>query len=331
MRELPATPGGDNHAWQISLTCEIMGNDLFLDNLGNPVLDNGKPIVCPGALPVTAGLARREAKASTDIASVVSAFNPPAGALSANPNVLAAIQILQDMKTTLDSTRTDLLGYGLRVGGIITNPPPSNSTVGTLPVVSSTAAVIPQVIYNVNAINLIGVSQSTTDNSKKQLVVAITVVYGDVRWEVSAGTFFSSLPIRSFSAAPVFTNDVVTDKKVSQQIVRPLVIPFAAVNYRVSNDWVRPNWRTNFYFTGAVGINPNTVSTDFATGPSIAYRALMFSALWHIGHDTRLTQGVKVKDSLGAGFSGSLPTQTYWRFDSVAIGISIRTPSLTNR
>jgi hypothetical protein len=177
----------------------------------------------------------------------------------------------------------------------------------------------------------VGVSQSTTDASKKQLVLPITVVYGDQRWEVSAGTFFSSLPIRSFSASAVFTNDAVTDHKVTQQVLRPLVIPFAAVNLRISNDWKRPTWRTNLYWTNAIGINPNTVTTDFATGLSISYRLLMFSGLWHIGHDTELTQGFKVGDSLGASFNGSVPTETFWRFDSFAFGVSIRTPSLTTR
>jgi hypothetical protein len=193
------------------------------------------------------------------------------------------------------------------------------------------------VTYNVNALNLILNPATTTDNTKKKLVVAITVVYGDVRWEVSAGTFFSSIPVRSISVSPVFMSgspdDTVIEKKVAESDVRPLVIPFAAINYRLTHDFTRPQWRENFYWSFAVGINPNTVTADFATGPGWSYRGLLFNGFWHVGHDVRLVpnSGVKVGDTLGASFSGSLPTETYWRFDAYGIGISVRVPSLTGR
>lgn len=333
---LPAIPGEKHNdlPWEIALTCEIVDKEMFFDTSGNPlVLDPSKnPINCTTqGSPVSPGLANREADVSMEIGAIASTLNPSSGALSTNPNVLASLQILQDMKTTLDSTRTDLLAYSFRIAGLVKQPLPTPNKIASIQAVKSSETVIPQVIYNVNALNLVGVSQSTTDATKKQLVLAITVVYGDVRLEVSAGTFFSSLPIRSFSASAVFTNDAVTDRKVTQQILRPLVIPFAALNFRITDDWKYVPWRANLYWTGAIGINPNTVTTDFATGPSLSYRLLMFSALWHIGHDTRLTQGFNVGDSLGASFSGSVPTETYWRFDSFAFGVSIRTPSLTNR
>jgi hypothetical protein len=315
---LPNMLGKNDQIWEVNLTCEIMGK----------VVSTGSAIQCPppGTLPVDSGLITREAETSSQIAAVVNALKS-----STNMDVLVASQNLQDLKALLDTVRTDLLGYGLRVNDLLANPVPQPAIVGTIPAIKPSDTMIPQVIYNVNSLNLVAVSQSNTDNSKKQLVLPITVVYGDERWEVSAGTFFSSLPIRSFSAGPIFTNDVVTDHKVTQQIVRPLVIPFAALNYRISKDLGWSKWRANFYWTGAIGINPNTVTTDFGTGPSFSYRLLMFSTLWHIGHDTRLTQGVKVGDMLGPGFGGSLPTETYWKLNSFAIGISIRTPSLTNR
>lgn len=119
------------------------------------------------------------------------------------------------------------------------------------------------------------------------------------------------------------------DNKVAQNILRPTVVPFAAANYRLY-DLPRTRWRSVIYWTGAVGINPNTVSADFASGLSVSWRSLMFSPLWHYGHDIRLTQGFYVGESLGAGFKGNLPTQTYWK-SSFALGVSIRVPSLTGR
>lgn len=199
------------------------------------------------------------------------------------------------------------------------------------------------ITYAVNTLNLIANSQqAATDSSKKKLLATVAINFADTpdkfpgnvhsafRWEASAGAFFSSLPVRSFSAAPVFTNGVVTDKIVAQNILHPTVVPFAAGNYRLTNDLKWTRWKSGVYWTGAVGINPNTVSADFATGLSISYRALMLSGLCHFGHDIRLTQGLKVGQSLGAGFGGTLPTQTYWT-PSFAFGVSVRVPALTGR
>jgi hypothetical protein len=108
------------------------------------------------------------------------------------------------------------------------------------------------------------------------------------------------------------------------------VVPFGAANYRLTNDLGWTRWKSNIYWTGAVGINPNTVSTDFATGLSLSWRALMVSGLCHFGHDVRLTQGLTVGESLGPGFNGSPSTQTRWT-TNFAIGLSVRVPSLTGR
>ena len=113
-------------------------------------------------------------------------------------------------------------------------------------------------------------------------------------------------------------------------MLHPTVVPFAAGNYRLTNDLKWTRWKSNWYWTGAVGINPNSVSADFGTGLSLSWRALMLSALCHFGHEVRLTQGLHVGESLGAGFNGSVPTQTYWT-ESFALGVSIRVPSLTGR
>jgi hypothetical protein len=199
------------------------------------------------------------------------------------------------------------------------------------------------ITYSLNLLNLVGNPQEAVpDPSKKKTLATVTInfaetaprttgaVHSALRWEASAGVFFSTLAIRSFAVAPVFTKASITDKTVSQNILHPTAVPFAAANYRLTNDLPGTRWKSNIYWTGAVGINPNTVSADFATGLSYSWRALMVSALAHFGHDTRLTQGLKVGESLGAGFNGSLPTQTYWT-TSFAIGLSVRVPSLTGR
>jgi hypothetical protein len=196
------------------------------------------------------------------------------------------------------------------------------------------------ITYSLNTLNLISNSQEAVpDPTKKKLLASIAINFADTtkqsvnsafRWEASAGAFFSSLPVRSFSVAPVFTAGMITDKKIAQNVLHPTVVPFAAGNYRLTNDLKWSRWKSNIYWTGAVGINPNTVTADFATGLSLSWRALMVSGLCHFGHGVRLTQGLTVGESLGAGFNGSIPTQTYWT-ESFAIGLSIRVPSLIGR
>jgi len=203
--------------------------------------------------------------------------------------------------------------------------------------------VIRTITYSLNTLNLVSnFQEATPDPMKKKLLASIAINFADkptkfpgvphtaFRWEASAGAFFSTLPVRSFSASPVFTNGVITDKTIARNILHPTVVPFAAANYRLSDDLKWTRWKSAIYWTGAVGINPNTVSADFATGLSLSWRALMLSGLCHFGHDVRLTQGLQVGESLGAGFSGSIPTQTYWT-ESFALGVSIRVPSLTGR
>lgn len=177
------------------------------------------------------------------------------------------------------------------------------------------------ITYALNTYNLVSYSQEATpDPTKKKLLATIAINFADTtkqsvpsafRWEASAGAFFSSLPVRSFSAAPVFTKNVITDKTISQNVLHPTVVPFAAGNYHLTND-LPGRWKSNFYWTGAVGINPNTVTADYATGLSLSWRALMVSGLCHFGHDVRLTQVLTVGESLGAGFNGSISTQTFW-------------------
>ena len=271
-----------------------------------------------------------------------------------------AIQQLTNLQKLADAVATDLMGYSQRLTDlgnfdngeqecanlievtkeendhqiqcIYINSKPDNDRVYQNMVTRT-------VTYSLNTLNLISNSQQAApDPTKKRLLASIAINFADsakkqyssLRWEPSAGVFFSTLAVRSFSAAPVFTNGAITDYKIVQNVLHPTVVPFAAANYRISNDLRWTRWRSAIYLTGAVGVNPNTVSADFAAGLSLSWRSLMFSPLWHYGHDVRLTQGLTVGESLGASFKGSIPTQTYWT-SSFALGVSIRVPSLTGR
>jgi hypothetical protein len=279
-------------------------------------------------------------------------------------NDLAAIQQLTNLQKLADAVASDLLGYSQRISEVPTGAAlqkngfqdcsnvlkPTEGPAGTCVSITSKPdndavydkMVTRTITYSLDALNLISNPQEATpDPSKKKLLATIAINFADTptkfpgspsspfRWELSAGAFFSSLAVRSFNVAPTFTNGVITTNMVAQNILRPTVVPFAAVNYRITND-LNTRWKTNFYWTGTVGINPNTVSADFATGPSLSWRALMVSFLCHFGHDTKLTQGFVVGQNLGPTFSGMLPTKTYWT-EAFAIGISVRVPALTGR
>jgi hypothetical protein len=273
-----------------------------------------------------------------------------------------AILELTDLQKAADAVATDLLGYKLRIEDleVYQNGFQDCSSVIDLTKEEKKQVPLPAclwitskpddggvyhnmvtraITYSLNSFNLVSNSQqSVPDPSKKKLLTSVVLNFGDdkkskssaLRWEASAGAFFSSLPIRSFSVAPVFTNGVITDKIISQNLLYPTIVPFAAANYRLTNDLGWTRWKTNVYWTGAVGINPNTVSADFATGLSYSWRALMVSGLCHFGHDVRLAQGLKVGESLGAGFNGSLPTETHWT-TNFALGLSVRVPAITGR
>lgn len=274
-----------------------------------------------------------------------------------------AILELTDLQKLADAVANDLLGYSLRITDleVFDNSSQDCSKLNALTKDDIKAGkpidciwitsrqdddavyqnmVTRTITYALNTYNLVSYSQEATpDPTKKKLLATIAINFADTpkqsvrsafRWEAAAGAFFSSLPVRSFSAAPVFTNGVITDKIVAQNVLHPTVVPFAAGNYRLTNDLPWGRWKSNLYWTGAVGINPNTVTADFATGLSLSWRALMVSGLCHFGHDVRLTQGLTVGESFGASFNGSIPTQTYWT-ESFALGLSIRVPSLTGR
>src|ERR1700693_3787442 len=75
----------------------------------------------------------------------------------------------------------------------------------------------------------------------------------------------------------------------------PLVIPFAAANYRISPeyDWLGGR-RKAIYATLGVGLNPYNTQVEYVGGFSFSWRYLMFSPLYHLGHGIHLTQGEQV-------------------------------------
>ena len=316
-------------------------------------------------------LYNNEVELSKAIAAAAAKLDPPPAAPgatspppSAPPVPLTADQTNEVRNwvaavTLADAVAKDLYSFYYRINDLLAGPPDGGLPSGivtcaslgvpppkdtdseakclslfpvTDPPVNNAKVVTRQVTYAIDTLNLIQNSQQAIpDPTKKRTVASVTIFYGEALWEISAGTFFSTLADRSFSISPVLTNGALTGKRVTENVLHPTVVPFAAANYRIGYDWKTPRWRTAFYWTFAVGINPNTVSTDFGTGPSISWRVLMFSLLWHAGHDTRLTQGLYKNEILPPDSSASATSQNYWRLDRVAFGISVRTPSLTGR
>jgi len=177
-----------------------------------------------------------------------------------------AILELTDLQKAADTVASDLMGYRLRIKDLKkyeTGFEPCDVVIGmkkktkkgtgqdtslcswvTSKKDDSTvyhSMVTRPITYSLNSFNLVlNSQQGIPDSSKKKLLASIPINFGDneksatsgFRWEASAGAFFSSLPIRSFSVAPVFTNGVITDKVISQNVLYPTVVPFAAANYR---------------------------------------------------------------------------------------------------
>jgi hypothetical protein len=203
-----------------------------------------------------------------------------------------------------------------------------------------------QVSFSVNAVNEVGtLVASVPQSAQKKSIVTITVLYADPRFEVSAGAFFSTLPDRSFSNQTTVTQNpggspTQGNVVITQTIQRPTIVPFVGANYRLGSDWAWPGRRRGaFYLTGAVGLNPYNTTAEFGVGPSISWRSLMFSPLFHLGHDVRLTQGEFVGEIWcnQSGANSAVPkcsgpppaptTKKVWT-SAFAFAISVRVPSV---
>ena len=199
-----------------------------------------------------------------------------------------------------------------------------------------------QVTFAVDAVNQIGTAvTSVTSASQKKAIATVTVIYADPIFEVSTGALFSTLPNRSFSNITQImqgANPTPENVVIAQTIVRPSIVPYAAANWRLGHDstW-HDGRRMAWYFTTAAGLNPNNTTVEFAFGPSVSWRSLIFSGLFHLGHDVELTQGefvgeVWCNQTAATGATpkcGSVPnptTQKYWT-GAFALGIGIRVPT----
>jgi len=191
-----------------------------------------------------------------------------------------------------------------------------------------------QVSCAVNVFNLVANSIASVPNSQvKRTLVTITVNYADTRIETSAGVMISALPSRSFAASAVYsgTPPTVSNVVVQESDTRPLIVPYAAVHVRLGSGWLWPDHRRGaVYATVLAGVNPNTTTADFGAGLSIAWRTLTLSPVAHFAHDVRLTGGFTNGESLGASFTGTLPTQQFWT-TSFGLGIGIRVPLISGR
>jgi hypothetical protein len=201
-----------------------------------------------------------------------------------------------------------------------------------------------QVVYSVDSVNQIGTFvTAVSSTSQKKSIATITVLYADPIFEMSAGGFFSTLPNRSFAnqtlvtqnpGAPPAQGNVV----ITQTVTRPTIVPFVAANFRLGHDFLLGSRRSAGYFTGALGLNPYNALPEFGVGLSLSWRLLMFSALYHEGHDIRLTQGEYVGEVWcnASAASGNIPkcsgnppspsTERFWK-GGFALGISVRVPT----
>lgn len=270
---------------------------------------------------------------------------PPAPVYSSLADQVAITQLVDDQKI-IDAIAADLLGYKQRLVDLgpcnyrssvtsVTNPkdcPAINEALITSRMDQHKiyqGMVTRTITYSLDALNLVSNSQQAVPNAtNKKALATVAINFADrpnksffgvpftaLRFEASAGVYFSTLPNRTFTLSSTGVQDSKT---------RPTPIPFAAANYRLTDD-LPGRWKQNFYLTGTVGINPNTVTTDFGAGISYAWRALMLSALCDFGHDVRPTQA-----SLTSGSTSALPTTSHWT-EAFAVGISVRVPSLTGR
>lgn len=269
--------------------------------------------------------------------------NPPPTVYSSPADQTAITQLVDDQKI-IDAIAADLLGYKQRLVDL--GPCNYGSSAKTLADCTGIADVVitsrtdqhqiyqgmvtRTITYSLDSLNLVSNSQQAVPNAtNKKALATVAINFADrpnkyflgvpltaLRFEASAGVYFSTLPNRTFTLS---STGMVQDSKT-----RPTPIPFAAANYRLTDD-LPGRWKNNFYLTGTVGINPNTTTADFGAGISYAWRALMLSALCDFGHDVRPTAA-----SLTSGSTSALPTTSHWT-EAFAVGISVRVPSLTGR
>jgi hypothetical protein len=283
---------------------------------------------------------------------------PPPAYYNAQDQVI--VTDLTDVQKVVDAITADLLGYKQRLKDLgscgynsVADASGQCSQRSEIEISSRPdeaniykGMVTRTITYSLDALNLVSYSQQAAPNpTNKKALATIAINFGDspknpftavftaLRWEGSAGVFFSMIPDRTFSVSPTYSigsgGPTVTDNTIKESAPRPTPLPFAAANYRITNDFPT-RWKSNVYWTAAIGINPNTTVAEYATGFSFSWRTIMFSGLCHFGHDIHLTQGFTQTTDLGPSFTGTIPTKSYWT-EAFAFGISVRVPAIAGR
>ncbi|MFZ0820230.1 MAG: hypothetical protein WAM91_09180 [Candidatus Acidiferrales bacterium] len=369
--ELQNTPNPwDEYAqWKIWLLRELVGAEC--PNVPCPTFDNllaaastvstnltAKPNVGPPPVyPILKDFDSDVTTTRTDIASLSAsdqaASNTLLDGIISRKNALVAsfpvytaaissiVKDLNNYSYNITLTDATIPRNGQKPLGIIFDPgdsSPSNTSASKL--------LGRQVVFAVNAVNEVGTSAASVPGAQqKKSIATVTVLYASPIFEVSTGAFFSTLPNRSFSNVTTVTQSpglppTPGNVVITQMIGRPTIVPFVAGNFRLGHEFAWPDRRRGaFYFTSAIGLNPYNTTAEFGFGPSISWRSIMFSGLFHLGHDVRLTQGETVgqiwcNQSGPVGVipkcSGSPPspsTEKYWT-GAFAFGISVRVPSV---
>ncbi len=264
--------------------------------------------------------------------------NPPSGKTYPQPSrtVLNAMQLVTEEQAALDAIRKDLEGYASRLQDLAIRPTIQAETVGYIQDSHKSHYFTRTVTFTLNRLNLVSNSQeAVNDGSKKVSIVTITAVYGDSRWEGSAGVALVFRPIRTFSVAPSIsgTTQPITQSGtyISESKASPEVAPFAAANYRLGPDGKFLGWRSAIYATGGIGYNTSQESADYLAGFSLSWRGLAISPLCDFGHGARLGNSLQANDQLSTTYTAStVPTVNYW-VPAFAVGISIRIPAITGR
>jgi hypothetical protein len=126
-----------------------------------------------------------------------------------------------------------------------------------------------QVTYSVNAVNQIAVLTTAVPTSgQKSSVATITVLYVDPIFEVSTGALLSTMPNRTFANQTLVTGNsgglqTTGNVVISQSIIRPIVLPYAAANWRIGHDFLMPDkHRGAVYFTTAVAFNAYNTTAE---------------------------------------------------------------------
>ena len=365
-KEFPHPWVGDEYdQWRLSMICELVGNEsecpAKADASIRPVLPAGMALTslmspCPTAPPPASQprpISCQIAELQTDFGYLTdvekTSVTNPLNELNVDTTILTA------NSAAITSILKDLNNYYFNI--FVSRTVPDRGSLGEIDDPLNTKAAFPtnahlhkwlgrQVTFTVNCVNEVSPPATSVTAAQKKSIVTVTVLYADPKFEVSAGGIISTLPNRSFANQTIVTQNpgsVPTQGNVviTQMISRPTAVIFAGANLRLGHDfaWRFDQRRGAFYLTGTVGLNANNSAAEFGFGPSVSWRALMFSLLYDWGHDVRLTQG----ESVGmiwcnqTAANGSIPkcsgsppapsTEKYWR-GVIAFGISVRVPSV---